>query len=91
MNTALLLVAQKYTNIVLGTGLKQFHHFYWIEGIEGDPLTKRREIIPYFGLVSRTAIDRGFGEVNSVSLQTDSIDSSLVIDNARSLCGLQSI
>lgn len=63
MNTALLFVAQKYSNIVLGTGLKQFHHFYWIEGDDGDPLTKRREIIPYSGRVSRTLIDRGYAEV----------------------------
>jgi hypothetical protein len=63
MNTALVFVAQKYSNIVLGTGLKQFHHFYWIEGEDGDPLTKRREIIPYSGRVSRTLIDRGYSEV----------------------------
>lgn len=64
MNTGLLFVAQKYSNIVLGTGLKQFHHFYWIEGEDGDPLTKRREIIPYSGRVSRTLIDRGYAEVS---------------------------
>lgn len=63
MRTALLFVAQKYSNIVLGTGLKQFHHFYWIEGEDGDPLTKKREIIPYSGRVSRTLIDRGYAEV----------------------------
>ena len=66
MNTALLFVAQKYTNVVLGTGLKQFHHFYWIEGIDGDPLTKRREIIPYSGRVSRTLTDRGYAEVENL-------------------------
>lgn len=65
MNTALLFVAQKYSNIVLGTGLKQFHHFYWIEGDDGDPLTKKREIIPYSGRVSRTLIDRGYAEVEN--------------------------
>ncbi|CAF2978897.1 unnamed protein product [Rotaria sp. Silwood2] len=63
MNTALLFVAQKYSNIVLGTGLKQFHHFYWIEGLDGDPLTKKRDIIPYSGRVSRTLIDRGYAEL----------------------------
>ncbi|CAF1376385.1 unnamed protein product [Rotaria sordida] len=63
MNTALLFVAQKYSNIVLGTGLKQFHHFYWIEGNDGDPLTKKRDIIPYSGRVSRTLIDRGYAEL----------------------------
>ncbi|CAF3927746.1 unnamed protein product, partial [Rotaria magnacalcarata] len=62
MNTALLFVAQKYSNVVLGTGLKQYHHFYWIEGNDGDPLTKKREIIPYSGRVSRTLIDRGNAE-----------------------------
>lgn len=66
MNTALLFVAQKYSNVVLGTGLKQFHHFYWIEGNDGDPLTKRREIIPYSGRVSRTLVDRGYAEVGYV-------------------------
>ncbi|CAF3723977.1 unnamed protein product [Adineta steineri] len=64
LNTALLFVAQKYSNIVLGTGLKQYHHFYWIEGVdEDDPLSKKREIIPYTGRVSRTLIDRGYSEL----------------------------
>ncbi|CAF3303576.1 unnamed protein product [Rotaria socialis] len=63
MNTALVFVAQKYSNVVLGTGLKQYHHFYWIEGNDGDPLTKKREIIPYSGRVSRTLIDRGNAEL----------------------------
>jgi hypothetical protein len=66
MNTALLFVAQKYSNVVLGTGLKQFHHFYWIEGNDDDPLTKKREIIPYSGRVSRTLIDRGYAEVRNL-------------------------
>ncbi|UJR26577.1 hypothetical protein I4U23_007897 [Adineta vaga] len=64
LDTALLFVAQKYSNIVLGTGLKQFHHFYWIEGYDDtDPLSKKREIIPYTGRVSRTLIDRGYAEL----------------------------
>ncbi len=69
MRTALLFVAQKYSNIVLGTGLKQFHHFYWIEGNDGDPLTKKREIIPYSGRVSRTLIDRGYAEVRNLKIK----------------------
>ncbi len=69
MRTALLFVAQKYSNIVLGTGLKQFHHFYWIEGNDGDPLTKKREIIPYSGRVSRTLIDRGYAEVRHLEIE----------------------
>ena len=63
MATALVFVAQKYSNIVLGTGLKQYHHFYWIEGDDSDPMSKKREIIPYSGRVSRTLIDRGYAEV----------------------------
>ena len=67
LDTALLFVAQKYSNIVLGTGLKQFHHFYWIEGYDDtDPLSKKREIIPYTGRVSRTLIDRGYAEVGYI-------------------------
>ena len=63
MGTALVFVAQKYSNIVLGTGLKQYHHFYWIEGDDSDHMSKKREIIPYSGRVSRTLIDRGYAEV----------------------------
>ena len=80
MNTALVFVAQKYSNIVLGTGLKQFHHFYWIEGEDGDPLTKRREIIPYSGRVSRTLIDRGYSEVReSIARWRDSSIGAILI------------
>jgi hypothetical protein len=66
MNTALNFVAQKYSNVVLGTGLKPYHHFYWIEGEDDDSAAQRREIIPYSGRVSRTLIDRGYGEVSSI-------------------------
>ena len=93
MNTALLFVAQKYSNIVLGTGLKQFHHFYWIEGNDGDPLTKRREIIPYSGRVSRTLIDRGYAEVGDWTVKRLSNDSVLrvVVDYFCNICGVDYI
>jgi hypothetical protein len=81
MKAALLFVAQKYSNIVLGTGLKQYHHFYWIEGDDGDPLTKKRQIIPYTGRVSRTLIDRGYAEVRNFILNLLLILFQLVIND----------
>jgi len=81
MKAALLFVAQKYSNIVLGTGLKQYHHFYWIEGDDGDPLTKKRQIIPYTGRVSRTLVDRGYAEVRNFILNLLLILFQLVIND----------
>lgn len=63
MNTALVFVAQKYKNIIVGDCAREFHHFYWIEGKESDPLTKRRGILPYTRVASRTILDRGNYEV----------------------------
>jgi hypothetical protein len=91
MNTALLFVAQKYSNVVLGTGLKQFHHFYWIEGNDGDPLTKKREIIPYSGRVSRTLIDRGYAEVRDLKIKLFLIEYELVINHFCDICGMDYI
>jgi len=81
MKAALLFVAQKYSNIVLGTGLKQYHHFYWIEGDDGDPFTKKRQIIPYTGRVSRTLVDRGYAEVRNFILNLLLILFQLVIND----------
>ena len=92
MRTALLFVAQKYSNIVLGTGLKQFHHFYWIEGNDGDPLTKKREIIPYSGKVSRTLIDRGYAEVKDLQMKSELIGFfCIVVNDLRDIFGLDYI